>query len=107
MIAAVLFDLDETLLDRTTSLVAFLDDQYRRFADQLGAVLFTAWRDRFLALDNGGHVHKSIVYPKILLEFGGNPDAASLLLNDYLNQCCIYARMFPGAKQTLDELRKR
>jgi hypothetical protein len=37
MIAAVLFDLDETLLDRTTSLRAFLADQYGRFRGQLGS----------------------------------------------------------------------
>ncbi len=35
-ISAVLFDLDETLLDRTTSLRAFLLDQYARFSQRLG-----------------------------------------------------------------------
>ncbi len=37
-ISAVLFDLDETLLDRTTSLRAFLLDQYARFSQRLGRV---------------------------------------------------------------------
>jgi len=52
MIDAILFDLDETLLDRTTSLRAFLADQHGRHAashrafdraeDMLGAVLAKA-----------------------------------------------------------------
>lgn len=53
-ISAVLFDLDETLLDRTASLEAFLADQHRRFAPQLGHAAFDTWRDRFLALDVRG-----------------------------------------------------
>jgi hypothetical protein len=48
MIAAVLFDLDETLLDRTTSLRAFLGDQYGRFGEQLGTASSEVWVDRFV-----------------------------------------------------------
>jgi hypothetical protein len=58
MISAVLFDLDETLLDRTTSLVAFLADQHRRFGPRLCAP-FADWRDRFLALDARGAMFRS------------------------------------------------
>jgi putative hydrolase of the HAD superfamily len=106
-IAAVLFDLDETLLDRTTSLVAFLANQYARFADRLGDTSFEAWRESFLALDARGHVRKSVVYPAILAEFGGDPAIADVLLDDYQMCCCRHAREFPGAEATLRALRAR
>ncbi|MEX2298319.1 MAG: HAD family hydrolase [Dongiaceae bacterium] len=105
MIAAVLFDLDETLLNRTDSLQAFLKDQHGRFAQALGDVRFEIWRDRFLALDERGHVHKAIVYPAILSEFGGDGAAADILLADYRNRFCRYALPFPDMQQTLTTLR--
>jgi putative hydrolase of the HAD superfamily len=107
MISAVLFDLDETLLDRTTSLVAFLADQYRRFAGRLGRVSFDAWRDRFLVLDARGHIGKSVVYPVLLEEFGGDLAATDALLVDYRERCCEHARGFPGMAATLSALRSR
>jgi putative hydrolase of the HAD superfamily len=107
MISAVLFDLDETLLDRTSSLVDFLSDQHRRFRNRLGRPEFQAWCDKFLSLDNRGRVHKSIVYPTILAWFGGDPTAADELLADYRQECCRHARSFPGMAQTLADIRSR
>ena len=54
MVAAVLFDLDETLLDRTASVKAFLADQYARFAAVLDSIPLDVYRDRFMALDARG-----------------------------------------------------
>lgn len=107
MISAVLFDLDETLLDRTRSLRAFVAGQYRRFAERLGAVSGEAWCERFIELDARGGVHKSVVYPAILREFAGDPAAAGALLADYREQCCRHARAFPDMSSVLRELRSR
>jgi putative hydrolase of the HAD superfamily len=107
MISAVLFDLDETLLDRTRSLRAFLADQYRRYAGRLGAVSGEIWCGRFIELDARGLVHKSIVYPAILKEFAGDRSAADALLADYREQCCRHARAIPGMLDVLRELRSR
>lgn len=107
MIAAVLFDLDETLLDRTGSLRDFLADQHARFRDRLGGVDLDRFRDRFLALDARGSVHKSVVYPALLEEFGGAPNAAEALLEDYLENSCRHARPFPGMEEVLAALRGR
>ena len=93
MLRAVLFDLDETLLARTASLAFFLADQHARFQGRLGEAPFEAWRDRFLALDARGHVHKSVVYPAILAEFGGDEGAAGALLDDYRKRCRLHARL--------------
>lgn len=65
MVDAVLFDLDETLLDRTNSLKAFLRDQFEQHADHLGHVRSNEWWAQFLVLDRRGHVHKSVVYERI------------------------------------------
>lgn len=106
-VAAVLFDLDGTLLDRAASLAAFLGGQYQRFSKDLGRVDAATWRDRFVALDERGYVHKSIVYPKILEEFGGAREASEALLNDYRERSSSYARAFPGMRETFDALRAR
>ncbi|MEJ1931626.1 HAD family hydrolase [Nostoc sp. NIES-2111] len=107
MIAAVLFDLDETLLDRTGSLRAFLADQHARFGAALGAADVATWTAQFLALDARGHRPKAEVYPEILRTFGGRPDAAGRLLADYETNCCRHARSFDGMADTLAALRAR
>lgn len=107
MIGAVLFDLDETLLDRTGSVTDFLADQHWRFAGRLNGVDFDRFRDRFLALDARGSVPKSVVYPALLAEFGGAPEAAGALLEDYLENSCRHARPLPGMDEVLAALRGR
>jgi putative hydrolase of the HAD superfamily len=107
IIAAVLFDLDETLFDRTNSLIKFLEDQHLRFRDRLGVTGFEAWRDKFVALDKRGHVPKSVVYPDILASFGGDATVAGELLADYRDRCWKYARAFPGVVETLALIRLR
>lgn len=105
MIAAVLFDLDETLLDRTGSLAEFLADQHARFGHCLGHVPFILFRDRFLALDARGRTPKSIVYSALLVEFGCSLELADTLLADYRDRCCHYAKAFPHVATVLTSLR--
>lgn len=105
MIDAVLFDLDETLLDRTTSLRAFLADQFKRYAGQLGNVALEEWSERFLALDQRGHVHKKIVYPMILAEFGGELESEHALFTDYALRCSAFALPFDAMTSTLAAIR--
>lgn len=107
MIDAVLFDLDETLLDRTKSLRAFLRDQFERHADYLGQVQLDEWCARFLVLDRRGHVDKSVVYPNLLAEFGGRAEHAEILLADYRARCAHFAQPFDGMGAVLEELRAR
>ena len=106
MIAAVLFDLDETLLDRTASLAGFLADQHARFAASLNISL-ALFRERFMALDARGMVPKSVVYPALLEEFGGPPEAAAALLKDYSEGSCRHAKLIDGADEVLSVIRDR
>lgn len=107
MISGVLFDLDETLLDRTTSLRAFLADQYERFASVLGDVSVGEWLEKFVRLDARGTVHKSVVYPALLEAFQGDGRAADQMLDDYRRRCSEHAVPFEGMVQTLRVLRKK
>ncbi|MDR2062288.1 MAG: haloacid dehalogenase, partial [Acinetobacter sp.] len=65
---AVIFDLDQTLLDRTTSLKRFLRWQINFFQ-------LVATKDResfiqhFLELDDNGKVWKDSVYQQLIHEF--------------------------------------
>jgi putative hydrolase of the HAD superfamily len=107
MIGAVLFDLDETLLDRTASLTAFLASQHARFAGRLGGAPLDLYRDRFLALDARGSVHKSSVYPALLAELGGDADAAAALLADYRANSSQHAVAMAGIDDLLAGLSGR
>jgi putative hydrolase of the HAD superfamily len=101
MIKAVLFDLDQTLLDRKSSLAAFLRGQWERFKPGLGNAEFGSWSNRFLALDTEGKVHKSKVYPRLLTEFDGDPGLNRALLADYSSRSCQHAVGFPECSQQL------
>lgn len=105
MVAAVLFDLDETLLDRTSSLRRFLADQHARFFTSGGHVSFEQFCERFLALDRRGLVQKSVVYPTLLQELGAPAHLAEALLLDYRDRCCLFAGGFPDVADVVSRLR--
>ena len=68
MIKAVLFDLDETLLDRTESLKRFLLWQAQEIIQGSGAENKSFCR-RFIELDANGSVDKQRVYTQLIDEF--------------------------------------
>lgn len=107
MIEAVLFDLDQTLLDRKSSLDAFLRDQWERFSSRLGDAPMKVWRCRFLVLDEQGLAPKSKVYPQLLSDFGGDPTISDALLEDYALRSCEFALGFPDMESTLIALRAK
>ena len=103
-IKAVLFDLDETLLDHSTGLEAFLHDQYQRYPPYVAHIPYPTFRDRFIALDQRGYVHKAIVYQQLLLEFAISNLTVAELVADYRTTCWQHGKTFantPGVLQTL------
>ncbi len=104
MIKAILFDLDETLLDRDASILAFLAGQYSRFAAALAAIPFAHYRDRFQLYDEHGYVAKEIVYARLVDEFALAVEPMELVEDFYANSWnpCI---LFPGAIELLQNLR--
>lgn len=106
-IEAVLFDLDGTLLDRRTSLAAFIADQYDRHAVSLGRVSKTVYCDRFLALDDDGRVWKDRVYQLLVDELSISDMTWAELLADYEQAFCRHAQPLPDAEHAVRVLRDR
>ena len=107
MTAAILFDLDETLFDRSGSLRAFLADQRARHP-RLSSMAPAAFLDRFFALDRRGRVAKSVVYPQLLAASGiDDPDLAGTLLAEYQAESRRFARPFDGMAALLTAVAAR
>lgn len=103
MIKAVLFDLDDTLLDRDASVVFFIKQQYERLRHLFDGVPRNEYVSRFVALDEHGYVTKAIVYQQIESEFGLS-GVWQELLADYRSQFDAYCINVPGLEQTLKTL---
>lgn len=103
---AVMFDLDETLLNRTASIRLFLVDQMSRFP-VLRQLDETALQEVFLELDRRGTVSKHLVYEQILKSISAeDAETASALFRDYENNCWRFAIAFPGLGELFDELKR-
>jgi putative hydrolase of the HAD superfamily len=104
LIKAVLFDLDETLLDRDTTVAAYLKDQYRRY--KLNHVPFRAYRDRFRELDEHGYADKQKVFQTLIMEFGLSASIEGLVA-DFRQNAWRDCKTFPDAEGVLRQLRRR
>ncbi|MBD3917491.1 HAD family hydrolase [Paenibacillus sp. PR3] len=90
-IQAVLFDLDGTLLDRDSSLLAFVSHQHDRIP-AFQVVEKERFVQRFIELDNHGYVWKDKVYQQLIEEFGIADLDWEDCLHDYVSgfqQHCI------------------
>lgn len=79
MIRAILFDLDETLLNRTETVKHFLAEQHRRFDTVSTSVSQEAYIETFLKLDGHGYIKKDLVYPQLVEELALDVDWQQLL----------------------------
>ncbi|WP_084584093.1 HAD family hydrolase [Sphingomonas azotifigens] len=105
MIAAILFDLDETLHDRAASLRSFLLDQHRRWFP--GHVAQHAFVAQFLALDAHGSLAKPLLYPRLLAALGITGRDADMLAADYAAGFRDHVRPMDGVAALLPALRAR
>jgi putative hydrolase of the HAD superfamily len=105
MIKAVLFDLDDTLFDRTSSVTAGLQRQYARFAQDLQGTLQAAYLERFLVLDERGYVNNRVVYQQLAAEYGWPPALGQTLCDDYYAHYHDECMGFPGLAQMLADLK--
>jgi putative hydrolase of the HAD superfamily len=104
MIKAVLFDLDETLLDRTATVEAYLKDQCQRY--NLNRLAFKAYRDRFIELDEHGYADKHKVFRTLIMEFD-LPASVEQLVADFRHNAWKDCKTFPDAERVLRQLRTR
>jgi putative hydrolase of the HAD superfamily len=80
MIKAVLFDLDDTLTDRTASLSKYAALFHREFAELLGTVTVREIESTFVALDAHGYRPRDEVYAGIVeqLAWAHTPDTSAI-----------------------------
>lgn len=104
MVEAVLFDLDETLLDRISSVRAFVAEQ---FASDCG--LFEspeALVNRFTLLDDRNNVPKTSVYRQIFAEMGQPASGIwRRSFADFERNSWRFAQPYDGMSSTLRSLR--
>ncbi len=104
---AILFDLDGTLLDRPSSLEAFLPNQYDRFHSILKTTSYYHFRERFLQLDQNGYVWKDQVYQQMEEEFKLPFNSWNALLSDYVKNFAQDCVAFPNTHRLLHMLTKQ
>ncbi|UKS54622.1 hypothetical protein [Exiguobacterium acetylicum] len=95
MIRALLFDLDETLHDRSGSLPDFLENQYEHFSAHVSPIPLDEYVSVFLELDQDGRVWKDVVYAEMIRRFKLSLPVETLL-HDYVTRYPIFARSFTG-----------
>lgn len=103
MTKGVLFDLDETLLDRCASLRAFTDWQARRMLC-LDEESVTQFVNRFIELDCNGKIWKDTVYKTLVTEFKICNWSADELLNSYILTFCTFCRARSNFVSLLEHL---
>ena len=98
MIKAIIFDLDETLLNRDESVKLFVDRQHERLNKKLDHIPKDTYMTRFIELDKRGYVWKDKVYQQLVEEFSITEMTWEELLQDYIrefqNHCVPFANLF-------------
>jgi len=106
MIAAVLFDLDETLFARTLSLKRFVEDQLgKQYPSIFPNLEHTV--SRFLELDSRGMKPKNEVYQVLLAEIGReDQDLVAELFDHYEQNAWRFASGFDGIEDAFNRIRE-
>ena len=100
-ISAVLFDLDETLHDKTATLTRMADLQFHHFDLGARAVDPAGWRGDYVRL-NHRHIPKIEVFEMLTHRHDLPPSLTDSLLAHYDGTCGEQAQPFPGARETLE-----
>ncbi|MGE8597801.1 MAG: hypothetical protein ACN6N2_00320 [Acinetobacter calcoaceticus] len=88
-----MFDLDQTIRDRTKSLIKFIEWQvnYYQLVPQKNKKAFIT---RFIELDNNGSVWKDLVYSQLIKEFPIEKFSVNELLSSYISDFNKFAVAF-------------
>ncbi|WP_312057714.1 HAD family hydrolase [Acinetobacter courvalinii] len=103
---AVIFDLDQTILDRTTSLIKFLNWQIN-FFQLVSTMKKEFFIQRFLELDDNGKIWKDSVYQQLIHEFSIDHVRHDMLLASYINDFNKFSCCFKNVESTIIELKEQ
>ncbi|GAA5162526.1 HAD family hydrolase [Viridibacterium curvum] len=104
MRGAVLFDLDETLIDRRAGLVRFARQIWQEGLAQ--GVVEEAFVQDFLAIDNLGATSRRALFEQLSARYMPHADVAALV-ERFLSQAWVAPTLFPDALDTLHTLEAR
>jgi putative hydrolase of the HAD superfamily len=104
MIKAILFDLDETLVDRTNSIACYIHRLYHRY--QLPPEGYPAFYQRFVELDQHGYAVRAEVFATLIQEFAV-ATTLEVWLDDFRQNAWTECLCFPDVDQVLNTLRGR
>ncbi|MDR6224970.1 HAD family hydrolase [Desmospora profundinema] len=105
MIRAIGFDLDETLLYRSASLLRFIRHQHAEHHLAQKGVSLQEWCDRFIEWDRSGYVGKDVVYSRLIDHFHLNEYTVDVLWNEYRNHFHRFCIAMPHARHILHRLK--
>lgn len=103
-IRAVLFDLDQTLVDRDATFLNFLKGQYKRFSRSLNTIEQPSYISYLKTHDNNGYTPKQQLYEDACLELGLEISPKTLLA-DFNENYGYDAVTLEGAHDVLKTLR--
>ena len=106
MLKAVIFDLDQTLLNRDATFVAFMKIQYRRYSHLMRGVTEEAYVSALRKFDSNGYSEKDRMFASAC-ELLGIPHEAERLVNDFKTTYGSAPVPFEDSLPTLDRLRGR
>lgn len=102
---AVIFDLDQTLLDRTATFHRFLEKQYLRFQSGLHGVSSAEFVAAVQAYDDNGYAPKEAVYERVCA--GWSPTLGGELFADFKETYGRDPVLFADAVAVLENLTER
>lgn len=101
---AILFDLDGTLFNRDGAVLKLVQEQHRRFGDELAHIPPETYVRRVLELDAHGHADKTVVYREVAGEFGLAEGLAERLIDHFWNTYHSFCQCFPEVPSALASL---
>jgi len=100
---AIIFDLDETLVNRAETMRLFLSEQYERFR-VLAAVASHDFVTAVLIHQKNGYEDKHVAYQLACEELYGDDAHAKMLFEDFKDKYGFEAVLFDGVKEVLEKL---
>ena len=107
VIKAVIFDLDNTLLDRDASVEKFIENQYDRLFLNHTSLDKQQYITRFIQLDNKGYTWKDKVYQQLVEEFLIEEFTWEQLLEDYISNFKNHCIRYPSLHELLTTLKNK
>lgn len=108
MITTVIFDLDQTLVDRDATFKLFLDKQYARFIAKLKleSIPFEMYYEIVKRYDNNGYSKKEEVYQLLCKDLKLDSETAMILYNDFNENYGFEPILFEDVHKTLADLQE-